>query len=179
MAHRIPEPVKSLPPLRVLPRGLARVQDYRALVEAGVNRFHGWRFDATLGPLQEVPGRGKVRPGGRVKGVDAVVEIPSDDPYRQEYVKHLRDGDLWAADEATAAAAGVPFEPHFLGEHPETSAAHGVSDLSAYGPPVTALPFDAKFRPKGLPGVDAVKVAPAATPKPASAAPQSPAPASK
>ena len=188
MAHRIPEPVVERPALRVLPRGLARVQDYRALLEAGVNRFHGWRFDASLGPVQDVPGKGKVRPGGRVKQVDAVVEIAGDDPHWGDYVKHLKDGDLWAADPETAAIAGVAFEPHFLGEHPETATKHGVdvaSDPNCRGAASVAagLPWDTKFKPKGLPGQDApplkAPAPPPAAPKAASAAATSPAPASK
>lgn len=122
MAHRIQaaEPAKA--PLRVLPRGTALVQDYRALHETATNRFHGWKFDPTLGPeFKDEKGQTK-RHGGRVKQVDVVVEISPDDPYYGEYVRHLKDGDLWAADEATAQAACVPLEHHFQGEHPETTA---------------------------------------------------------
>lgn len=125
MAHRIAEKVPADPPLRVLPRGTALVQDYRSLIETGTNRFHGWKWDGTLGPefeYKDAKGETrKTRHGGRVKHVDQVVVILPDDPHRAEYLRHLRDGDLWAADEATAQAAGVPFEPEFLGEHPEVS----------------------------------------------------------
>lgn len=128
MAHRIPEKVVPLAPLRVLPRGTALVQDYLALHNENAvvrtSRFHGWRFDAKLGHDVLDPKTGKPsgkKQGGRVKLVDQVVEIPADDPFRTEYIRHLRDGDLWAADVETARAAGVPFEPEFLDEHPATA----------------------------------------------------------
>jgi hypothetical protein len=125
MAHRIPEKTEALSPLRVLPRGTALVQDYRALHDTLTTRFHGWKWDGKLGPEVLDPagkGTGKHH-GGRVKQTDKVVEIAADDPYRTEYVRHLKDGDLWAADFETARAAGVPFEPDFLDEHPATTAA--------------------------------------------------------
>jgi len=120
MAHRLNQDGPAPCVLRVLPRGTALVQDYRALMETRTNRFHGWRWDGKLGPEFVDPVDGmKKNHGGRVKKIDEVVEIAADDPHRQEYLRHLRDGDLWAADEATAAAAGVSFEPHFLDEHPK------------------------------------------------------------
>ena len=157
MAHRLPDPRRPLPPLRVLPRGLATVQDYAALMDprAGINRFHGWRFDGTLGPefVDPVDGQTK-RHGGRVKLVDEVVTIAPGDPHRAEYIKHLKAGDLWAADAATAQEAGVPFEPHFLGEHPLTSKAHGVNPLDDHtaramveAGGLSGLPWDTEFKP--------------------------------
>lgn len=129
MAHRIAEKQVDLPPLRVLHRGLAMVADYRALKEAGTRRHIGLRFDSTLGPedvfvhpradgtSEQVRGNH----GGFVKLVDEVVTISPSDPYYGEYVRHLKDGDLWAADPETANAAGVLFEPEFGDEHPETT----------------------------------------------------------
>lgn len=120
MPHRLAEVLPAPPALRVLPRGTAMVQDYGALVDAGDRRFHGWKFDTTQGPEFVDKGDGKTkRHGGFVRQTGAVVVIPPNSPYLTEYKRHLRDGDLWAADQATADAAGVPFEPQFGGEHPE------------------------------------------------------------
>jgi hypothetical protein len=50
---------------------------------------------------------------------------PSEIPAHPDFIKALRDGSLWAADEATAKAAGVAFDPTFAGEFTSTaSAAH-------------------------------------------------------
>ena len=127
MAHRIAEKNIPLAPLRVLHRGLAMVPDYRALMDTGTRRHHGLRFDPTLGPEDTfdhpVTGeRYRGNHGGFVKLVDEAVTIAPNDPHYTEYVRHLRDGDLWAADQATADAAGVAFEPEFGDEHPETTA---------------------------------------------------------
>ncbi len=35
---------------------------------------------------------------------------PDELSYHHDLLKAVRDGELWAADEATAAACGVPFE---------------------------------------------------------------------
>lgn len=79
--------------LRVRAHGTACVQNYERL-EAGVNCFIGRDF-------KEVePGRHAFVPN------DQIVEVPA----RAEYLKALRDGDLDAADEATARAAGLKFE---------------------------------------------------------------------
>ena len=126
MAHRIQEKQVARSALRVLHRGTAMVMDYRALKDTQTRRHVGLRFDPTLGPEDDFfnPRTGETQRGhhgGFVKMVDEPVEIPSDDPHYAEYVRHLRDGDLWAADPETAAAAGIAFEPDFGGEHPETS----------------------------------------------------------
>lgn len=165
MAHRLPEIVAKRAPLHVLPRGTATVQDYAALmdVRASVNRKIGWRWDGTLGPTFVDPASGQtLRHGGRVKLVDEVATIAADDPHFGEYVKHLQQGDLWAADPQTAAVAGVPFEPHFLGEHPKTSALHGCNPLDDHNvralvaartamteqERLQGLPWDTKFKPQ-------------------------------
>ena len=158
MAHRLAAAQPPKPALSVLPRGVALVQDYRALHETGTNRFLGWKFDPTLGPEFTDPVDGqKKHHGGRVKQTDREVVIPADDPFYHEYVVHLKHGDLWAADLETAKVAGVPLEPHFLGEHPAVSAKHGVegAKLSAAlkdlgfpnGAPDPSLPWDTDFKP--------------------------------
>ena len=121
MAQRIQQTDPAPCALRVLPRGTALVQDYAALLDTGTNRFHGWKWDAELGPLG-AGDDGSQHHGGRVKLVDQVVEIPGSAAHRADYLKHLQNGDLWPADEATAQAAGIAHEPDFGGEHPGESA---------------------------------------------------------
>jgi hypothetical protein len=100
------------------------VPDYGSQA-VGVRRYHGRRIDMTLGPLVEheemvrAPnGKQQVvkvmkRPAAFVPGDEPVFEIPSNTPYIAEYLRHLRDGDLIPADEATAQFAGVSFDPTF------------------------------------------------------------------
>jgi hypothetical protein len=164
MAHRIQEAAKPAPTLRFLPRGTAAVQDYAALMRPPhVNRFLGWRWDGTLGvEVDEVDAQGratgrKLRTGGRAKLVDQVIVVGPSDPHRHEYVQHARSGDLWCADAATAATCGLPFEPHFGGEHPGAAETAGLAGtalgerLAAHGfsaePEPAALAWDADFLP--------------------------------
>lgn len=80
--------------LRVRARGDASVPNFERL-EQGVNCFIGRDF-------KEVePGKHAFVPN------DKVEEVPS----RAEYLKALRDGDLEAADRATAEAAGIKLAP--------------------------------------------------------------------
>lgn len=178
MPHRIPEKRSPTPTLLVLARGTAKVQDHRALMEGGTNRFLGWKWDGTLGPEFTDPKSGKkMRHGGRVKQVDQPVAIAPDDPYRAEYVRAVREGDLWAADEATARFAGVAFEPHFGGEHPATSALAGLSGEkllravrdAGFDPDAgpAAVPWDADFKPQVPADPPAKPAAKAAAPAPA------------
>ena len=114
--------------LRFLPRGTARVQDYRALMGSGMNRFHGWTLDPTLGkpfvdPHTKQPRRHAVYL--KKVGIEQAVSVSTDDPYYGEYIRHIRAGDLWAADLASAQMAGVKFDPDFGGEHDDAAkAAH-------------------------------------------------------
>lgn len=41
---------------------------------------------------------------------------PAELPYHHDLRKAVMDGDLWPADEATAKACGVAFDPKFGGE---------------------------------------------------------------
>lgn len=68
--------------------------------EAGVRRFIGWKFDASLG---EVDKKGK--PSG------GFVALPDGEtvPYRAEYVKAVKKGMLTPVDEETASLCGVIF----------------------------------------------------------------------
>lgn len=85
-------------PLRVKSVPGAMVQDYRAMMRAKVRRFIGVSHDASLGE------------NGGWRWSDEVVEIPSSE-FDSEYLRHLRDGSLVAADEATAKRADIPWRP--------------------------------------------------------------------
>ena len=82
--------------LRFRARGSALCQHFERL-DAGIKSFVGRR-------VQEVePGQFGFVPTGETEEV----------PYRAEYVRACKDGDLWAADQETADACGVPFDPLF------------------------------------------------------------------
>lgn len=82
--------------LRFQARGTALVQNHERL-EAGIKSFVGRKF-------KEVePGQHAFVPTGEAEEV----------AYRAEYVKACKDGDLYPADEGTAAACGVEFDPTF------------------------------------------------------------------
>lgn len=89
--------------LRFYARGTALVTDVHAQ-ERGIRRFIGRRWQEVL------PGRWAWVPTGEPQTVD----------YHGDLVKACRDGDLWAADEATAKACRVPFDPKFDNETTET-----------------------------------------------------------
>lgn len=82
--------------LRVRARGEALVQDYEAL-EAGIKRFVGRKY------VQVEGGQWGFAP----TNAEQVV------PNHAEYLREIREGALWAADEATAAKAGVKFDATF------------------------------------------------------------------
>jgi hypothetical protein len=87
--------------LRFYARGTAHVSDFDALERPNpLRRFIGRR-------LTEME-------GGRM----AFVPKPDPDEVtaRPELVKAARDGELWPADEETARACGVAFDPTFAGE---------------------------------------------------------------
>lgn len=86
--------------LSVLATASAMVPDYRAQA-GGRKAFVGWTYDATLGDGVNTSG-GFVRSDAAVEVVAHSVDILN------QYKKHVLDGDLIAADEATAALCGVP-----------------------------------------------------------------------
>lgn len=89
--------------LKFYARGTALVSDPHAQ-ERGIRRFVGRRF-------QEVStGRWGWCP--TEKGQET-------DPH-PDLIRAVRDGDLWPADEATAKACGVGFDPTFGGERTQT-----------------------------------------------------------
>lgn len=92
--------------LRVRARGTALAADYKA-AEHSVRRFIGRSLKVVQEDLSG--------DGNHVAGwvpIDEAVEIDA----RAEHMRHVSDGDLWAADEATALACGVKFDPTFGGE---------------------------------------------------------------
>lgn len=133
------EPIK----LRLLARGSAMFPDLKAM-EAGARRFIGRRNDPSLGNA-----------GGWVPHVDAV-EV---DTHFAEYQKAVRDGDLWPADEETARACNVEFDPKFGGEYDELAAAEKAAADKAAADAKTA---DATKAPKSAKKVDPPAPAPEA-----------------
>lgn len=107
--------------LRVLARGTASAPIHSAHAR-GMARFVGRVDDLTLGtPYVSVDETGIKTPGimpARVCSPEPTSFVQSDDPSEfTEQILHLRQGDLWPADEATARMAGVAFDPLFGGEY--------------------------------------------------------------
>ena len=93
--------------LRVLARGEAKVPDYAAHAANLTSRFIGWEFDADLGDEYVNAAGQTVKSGGHRKKADVtVLEFEPGSALFGEYVMRLRDGDLYAADEATAKLGG-------------------------------------------------------------------------
>lgn len=82
--------------LRFRARGTSLVQNLQKL-DANIKSFIGRKF------VEVSPGNYGFMPTGEADEV----------AYYAEYVKACKDGDLWAADEETAAACGVEFDDSF------------------------------------------------------------------
>lgn len=82
--------------LRFRARGEALVQNLERL-EAGIKSFIGRKY------VEVKPDLWGFKP------TDEAEEVPA----RAEYVKACKDGDLYPADAATAAACGVAFDSTF------------------------------------------------------------------
>lgn len=114
--------------LRFLAKGTAMVPHYEAQ-KGGTRRFHGWKHDATLGPKFEKLddlGRGTgmhAHHGAFVKQHGQVIAVGVRSEFAGEYLRHLRDGDLWPADEFTARMGRVKYDPTFGGDHSEDAKA--------------------------------------------------------
>lgn len=91
-------------------RGKAMVFDLEAH-DQGIRKFIGRRHDRTLGFPEYDENGNKFMTGGW-----PATETPQEVPERAEYIQACRDGDLWPADEATARACGVKFDPTLGGE---------------------------------------------------------------
>lgn len=85
------------------------------LQEQGIRAFHGVKADATIGApfLNAMKGGQPDRHMAfvAVDGPEAIEEVDFSSPYRNEYIRHLKDGDLLPADAYTASVAGVKFDP--------------------------------------------------------------------
>lgn len=82
--------------LRVRARGTASVPNYEAQ-EAGTRRFIGRKY------IEVEPGQWGFAPTGETEEV----------PLQSDYLKAIKDGDLWPADRETADIAGVEFDATF------------------------------------------------------------------
>ena len=100
--------------LRVLARGLAMVPHLESF-DAGTKRFVGRKHDRTLGAAFRDENGQEHRQGGWPPGHHPAQPHELDD--RAEYRQAVREGDLWAADEDTARACGVKFDPKFGSEY--------------------------------------------------------------
>jgi len=116
--------------LRVLARGTALVPKYEAQANR-LNSFVGWSCQAIGPEFVDPETRQPRRHAGFVKRVGEVVELP----VRAEYLRHLRDRDLWPADEATAQIACVPFDPKYGGEHDDKAKAARDSEVASLTKP--------------------------------------------
>lgn len=90
---------------RVLAKGSALVAD-RVAQDAGARRFVGRFFDPTVGLAGGWP------------ALEEPTVVPAFGLHGHEYRRALMDGDLWPADQATADAVGVKFDPDFGGDFP-------------------------------------------------------------
>lgn len=102
--------------LRLLVRGTGQPTDYGAMSQR-IRRFHGYRHDPTLGPqYRDTDEFGRENGmtknhGAFVKQLGEVVVISMTDPHISSYLRDVRAGSYWPADEATAQLCGVPFDP--------------------------------------------------------------------
>lgn len=87
--------------LRVRASGTALVQDLEAF-DAGVRRYIGRQLDPTQGEVYK-----DAEGVQRRQAVFVPLDKPQEVPARAEYVRAVRDGDLEAADQATAEYCGV------------------------------------------------------------------------
>lgn len=110
--------------LRFVARGDALVQNFERL-EQGTKCFVGRKWieirtsDPTAAALAAI---GAMDLDGPSRWGWVGTNEPEEVAYRAEYVKACKDGDLWPADAATAAACGVPFDPKFGEASPPKSA---------------------------------------------------------
>lgn len=109
--------------LKFYARGTAQVTDPHAQ-ERGTRRCIGRRWqEVTTGRWAWVP-----------------TEKPQETDYHADLVRACKDGDLWPADEATAKACGVGFDPDFGGERTQTIREFkGQAQAATEAPPQNAL----------------------------------------
>ena len=112
--------------LRVLAKGTAMVPHLESF-EAGTKRFIGRKHDRTLGAAFRDENGQEQRQGGWPPAHSPANPHAVDD--RAEYRQHVKEGDLWAADEMTAAACGVKFDKTFGGEYQSAEPAKPAESL--------------------------------------------------
>jgi hypothetical protein len=136
----MPTALLSNQKLRVLAKGTGRVPNYEHQL-AGRNSAHGWKC-VPLGPeftdadARQSPAPVIGRHAAFVKSVGVVIELPD----TVEYRRHLRDGDLWAADPETAALVGAKFDPDYGNEHTDEAVVAHEDNLKALYDAVNASP---------------------------------------
>jgi hypothetical protein len=106
--------------LRFRARGEALVTHFERL-DANIKSFVGRKFVRLGGPIPGPDDRFAFKPTGEV---EEVLD-------RAEYRKACSDGDLWAADQETADACGVRFDPSFGAPPPAAPALSHESATSA------------------------------------------------
>jgi len=96
--------------LRLRAKGDLLCADYDAH-ESGIKRFVGRKHSTAYGHEYRDEQGNLLKTGGWPSTGE-----PQELPYRAELAQAVREGDCWAADEATAAACGVTFDPTCGGE---------------------------------------------------------------
>lgn len=99
--------------LKVLPKGEIKVPDYAALPRT--RRFHGWTVSSVAGEAVTDSIVGIANQHQEYIKGDEVIALPAS----VEYVRDLKAGLFWAADQATAQLAGIAFDGAFGGEFPK------------------------------------------------------------
>lgn len=101
--------------LRFRARGGVMVVNHAAAQPDGsAARYVGRKFDAS-GASKSVAGSWPAKPEGE--------EISSPADLFSEWAREVKEGSLWAGDEATATMLGVKFDSKFGGEYDEPKAA--------------------------------------------------------
>ena len=153
------------------------VPDYQAQA-AGRRQYHGRKLDSSQGSVFE--SREIVKgPNGKTQIVtvqrrnavfvpheEAVFEVADrfwyvdkfvDNPFVSEYLRHLREGDLLPADQATADEAHVKFDPTFARSLHRVHAANLAAKAAGPAPGVVSAAVAASVKEalkKPLPGAD-------------------------
>lgn len=93
--------------LRFYCKGTAQVPDPKALMLRGINRCVGRHWQQVAPPVNAGP---NAHPG---KWTWIPTGKPDDVEFDFDLLDACRAGDLWPADQETADACGVPFDPTF------------------------------------------------------------------
>ena len=96
--------------LRLRAKGDLLCADYDAH-ESGIKRFVGRKHSTDVGHEYRDEQGNLLKTGGWISTGE-----PQELPYRAELAQAVKEGDCWAADEATAIVCGVAFDPTCGGE---------------------------------------------------------------